>query len=88
MFPFLLVQSASTKFLLMTHRVDLNRSSKCANMRYRKNQVFYSFTINSQSKPKKFSTLFLRHVPGNTRYEVSQGFMVDAFTTQKNEVFH
>ena len=35
-----MVQSANTKFLLMkTHRV-LNRLSKCANVRYRKNEVF------------------------------------------------
>ena len=39
MFPFHLVQSASTEFLLVnTHQV-LNRSSKCANMRCRKTQV-------------------------------------------------
>ena len=38
---FPLVQSANNEFLLMkTHRV-LNRSGKCANMRYRKNQVFF-----------------------------------------------
>ena len=50
MFPFHLLQSVSTEFLLMkTHRV-LNRSSKCATVRYRKNQVFYGFTINLKSK--------------------------------------
>ena len=62
---------------MKTHRV-LNRLSKCANVRYRKNQVFLWFTINvhyrknqvflwftinSQSKLKKFSTLFLRYLP-------------------------
>ena len=37
---------------MKTHRV-LNRLSKCANMHYRKNQVFLWLTINSQSKLKK-----------------------------------
>ena len=63
MFPFHLVQSANTEFLLMKiHRV-LNRLSKCANVSCRKNQGFYNFTINSQSKLEKFSTLFLRYLP-------------------------
>ena len=37
---------------MKTHRV-LNRLSKCANVRYRKNQVFLWFAINLQSKLKK-----------------------------------
>ena len=63
MFPFHLVQSANTEFLLMKiHRV-LHRLSKYANVSYRKNQGFYNFIINSQSKLEKFSTLFLRYLP-------------------------
>ena len=39
-FPCHLVQSTNTEFLLMkAHRV-LDRSSKCANVRYRQNEVF------------------------------------------------
>ena len=62
MFPFHLLQSVNTEFLLMnTHRV-LDRSSKCATVRYRKNHVFYGFTINLQSKllllTKKLVTKF------------------------------
>ena len=47
-FPFHLVQSANTEFLLMKTQRVLNRSSKCANVRYRKNQVLLWLTINSQ----------------------------------------
>ena len=36
----------------------LNRLGKCANVRYRKNQVLLWFTVNSQSKQKKFRGLF------------------------------
>ena len=63
MLPFHLVQSTINEFLFMeTHQV-LNRLSNCVNVRYHKNQVFLWFTINSQSKLKKFSTLFLRYLP-------------------------
>ena len=48
----------------------LNRLAKCANVRYHKKQVFLWFTINSQSKLKKFSTLFLRYLLRKTRYEI------------------
>ena len=34
-----------------------------------KTRCFYSFTINSQSKLKKFSKLCLRHLSRKTRYE-------------------
>ena len=37
---------------MKTQRV-LNRLSKCANVCYRKDQIFLWFTINSQSKLKK-----------------------------------
>ena len=37
---------------MKTQRV-LNKLSKCANVDYRKNQMFLSFTINLQSKLKK-----------------------------------
>ena len=53
---------------MKTHRV-LNRLSKCANVRYRKNQVLLWFTINSQSKLKKFSILLLTYLPRKTSYE-------------------
>ena len=43
---------------MKTQRV-LNRLSKYANVRYHKNQMFLWFTLNSQPKLKKFSTLFL-----------------------------
>ena len=46
---------------MMTHRV-LNRLTKCANVCYRKKQVFLWFTINLQAKLKKFITLFLRYL--------------------------
>ena len=39
---------------MKTHRV-LNSLNKCANVRYRKKQVLLWFTINSQSKLKRFS---------------------------------
>ena len=45
----------------------LNRSSKCANVSYHKNQVFLQFTIYSRPKLKKSSTLFLGHLPGKTK---------------------
>ena len=68
--PFHLVKSALNEFLFMkTHQVS-NRLSKCANVRYCKNQVFLWFTINSQSKLEEFSTQFLRHLPRKTRYEI------------------
>ena len=35
-----LAQSGNTELLLMKTQRVLNRSSKCANMRYRKRQVF------------------------------------------------
>ena len=54
-----------SEFLLMTTGLALNRSCKCANVQ--KPGVFYSFAINSESKLKKFSTLFLRHLPRKTR---------------------
>ena len=53
---------------MKTHRV-LNRLSKCANVRYRKKQVLLWFTINSQSKLKKFSILSLTYLPRKTLYE-------------------
>ena len=37
----------------------LNRLSKCANKRYRKDQTFLWFTINSQSKLKKIQHTIL-----------------------------
>ena len=49
---------------------DLNRLSKCENVRYRKNQMFLWFTTNSQTNQKKFSTLFLRYLPRKTPDEV------------------
>ena len=54
---------------MKTHRV-LNRLSKCANARYRKNQVFLWFTVNSQSKLKRHSV----HYSSNLLD--TQGFMV------------
>ena len=33
-----------------------------------KTSCLYSFTINSQSKPKKISTLFVRYFPRETLY--------------------
>ena len=53
---------------MKTHRV-LNRLSKCANVRCRKKQVLLWFTINSQSKLKKFSILLLTYLPRKTSYE-------------------
>ena len=35
-----------------------------------KTWCFYSFTMNSQSKQKHFSTLFLQNLPRKTRYEI------------------
>ena len=50
---------------------NLEIFSKCKNVRYRKNQMFLWLTINSQSKLKKFNTLFLRYkVLINTRFLV------------------
>ena len=54
---------------MKTHQV-LNRLSKRANVRYRKNQVLLRFTINSQLKLKKFNILFLTYLPRKTRYEI------------------
>ena len=34
-------------------------------------RCFIAFSINSQSKLKKFSTLFVRQLPRKTRYEIS-----------------
>ena len=53
MFPFHLVQSANTEFLLTKTNRALNRSSKCANVRYRKSQVclwFYHYFITKTKK--------------------------------------
>ena len=60
MFSSHLVQSENTEFQLMKTQRVLNRSCKCANGRYCKNQVFF--------------TLFLRHLQGKTRYEIRQGW--------------
>ena len=49
-FRFHLIQSANTEFLFMKAQRVLNRSRKCANVCCRKNQVFYSFAIDLQSK--------------------------------------
>ena len=54
---------------MKTQRV-LNRLSLRENVRYLKTQVFLWSAINSQSKLKKFSTLFLRYLPRKTRYEI------------------
>ena len=70
---------------MKTHRV-LNRLNKCANVRYRKNQVLLWFTINSQSKLKKFSILFLTYLPRKTRYEIYQGFMVGFLNWRSQKV--
>ena len=48
----------------------LKRSSKCENVRYRKNQVFLKFIINSKSELKELGALFLRHLPRKTLYEI------------------
>ena len=45
---------------MKTQRV-LKRLRKYTNVRYRMNQVFLQFTINLQSKPKKFGTLTRFH---------------------------
>ena len=74
-FPMHLAQCPNTEFLLMNTLRVLDRSSKCANNRYRKKQVSLQFTINSKSKLKNFSTLFLRHLPRKIRYEIEHGFM-------------
>ena len=70
---------------MKTHPV-LNRLSKYPNVRYRKNQVFLWFNINSQSKLKKFSMLFLRYLPRKTRYSRFHGGLfeleiLEIFTT-------
>ena len=71
MFPFHLVQSANTEFLIMkTHRVFLNRLSKYAMCVIVKTKWFYSPNINSESKLKKISTLFLRHLPLATKLTI------------------
>ena len=48
-------RSSNTEFLLMETQQVLNRSTKCANVCYHKNQVFLKFIINSQSKLKKLA---------------------------------
>ena len=60
MFPFQLIQSANTDFLLMKTSKVLNRSSKCANGVIAKARSFHSFTINSQSKLKKIQHAFIQ----------------------------
>ena len=48
MLPCHLVQAAHTEFMSMkTHRV-LNRSTKCANVHYRKIQFYHLFTIKTK----------------------------------------
>ena len=49
--------------------------------------MFFQFTINSQSKLKKFSTLLLRHLPTKTSYKTSQGFMVGSFSLRPQKFF-
>ena len=44
---------------------QIEQMGKCA-----LNKYFYNLTINSQSKLKKFSTLFLKDLPGKTHYEI------------------
>ena len=70
MLTFHLIQSGNKEFLFMKTQRLLNRLSKCANVRYHKDQVFLWFTLTSQSKLKKFSTLFLRNLPRKTCYEI------------------
>ena len=70
---------------MKTHQV-LNRLSKYANVRRRKNRMFLWFTISSQSKLEKFCTLFLRYLPRKTRHEIYQGFMVDSLN-RRPEIF-
>ena len=60
MFPFQLIQSANTDFLLMKTRKVLNRSSKWANGVIVKVRCFHNFTINSQSKLKKIKHAILQ----------------------------
>ena len=64
-----LASTANNEFLFMkTHRV-LNRLNKCANVHYCKDQVFLWFTINSQWKLKKFTTVFLSYLLRKTSNE-------------------
>ena len=57
----------NTELLFIKTQRALNKPSKCANVRYHKNRMFSLFAINSRSKLKKFSTLFLKHLPRKTR---------------------
>ena len=52
-----------------------------------KTRCFYSVTINSQSKLKKFSPLFLRYLPRKACYKILQSFMVDSLIW-KSRNFH
>ena len=65
-----LKKSGNKEFLFMKTQRVLNRLSKCANVRYHKGQVFLWFTLTSQSKLKKFITLFMRNLPRKTCYEI------------------
>ena len=61
---------------MKTHR-GLNMLNKCENVRHGKNQVLLRFTINSQSKFKKFSVLFLTYLPrkiGFFELEIPESF--------------
>ena len=51
-----------------------------------KNKVLLWFTINSQSKLKQFSILFLTYLPRKTRYEIYQGFMVGFLNWRSQKV--
>ena len=58
MFSFHLVQSGNAEFLLMKTQGALKRSSECANVCRRKNQVFLGlFEKWSTLDPKKFYTI-------------------------------
>ena len=61
-FPFHLVQSANTDFLLINPNLQM-----CVIV---KTRCFYILTISSQSKLKKFNTLFLRYLPRKSRCEI------------------
>ena len=58
----------NTELLFIKTQRVLNKPSKCANVCYHKSWVFSLFAINLRSKLKKFSTLFLKHLPRKTRY--------------------
>ena len=74
--PFPLDSTANTEFLLMKTQRVLNRSNKCANCVIVKTSCFYNLALIHNQNLKKFSTLFLRHLPRITRYGIEQGFMV------------